>query len=190
MILKIMANRLYQKMPTHAQKVCLLNGLREEEMRPRFRNVYRLSNSTKTRSFFLKIYNGLLYGNHDLFKFGFKNSRMCEMCMEEDQTTDHLLFECPKVKDLRLLLYNKLQIHPTRVEERYGTGNYSIDYILLHLNKYVYQCKYLEHSPVFLMFKAVLKSEKETECAIAEKNERIVIHLKKWTKIECLMNID
>ena len=169
--LKILADRRKNKPTAHAVKLCTEYSRDICEMMPRYKNITRLSNSTKTRSFFFKNYCGLLYGNHDLCKFGYKQSKECENCECKDQTIQHILVLCPKTRELRERLYTEMHMNPGRFEERYGTGEPAIDYILLQLNRYVYQCKWLESTPTIHGFKALLKSEYAAEKSMAEKTK-------------------
>ena len=184
--LKIVANRRKSLRSPHSIKACNEHSQKVDEWNNRYINIIKQSNSTKTRSFLFKNYSGLLYGNHDLYKFGFRNTKDCENCKSEDQTVNHLLLECPKARELRDRVYTQTQIIPTKFEERYGTGNHPVDYILLQLNRFIYQCKYLEITPNMEKFRAMINLEHKTEKAIAEKNYKLRTHFKKWDNISSI----
>jgi len=57
--------------------------------------------NTRIKEFFFRDANGLLYGRHDMHKFGLVQSASCPLCGEPDQRWTHKICECGKVKQLK-----------------------------------------------------------------------------------------
>jgi hypothetical protein len=188
-ILQTIASQRTNEHNIHFKKLRLQYNIDINELTPKYENIKRLSNSTKTRSFILKLYNGLLYGNHSLYRFGYRQTKACDSCEHDDQTMDHILLDCPKAHDLREHVYSKMQLSPSRLEGLTGLGTPAADFIIIHLNKFLHQCKYLEQTPHIASFTAMIKSEMKIEETIAMKNNKITLHLSKWEDIKQIYNI-
>ncbi len=145
--------------------------------------VRKISFATKTRNFVFKLLNGLLYGNNRLHAMGFSESKGCEFCECDKQDILHLLISCPRAQEFRLTIYTKLHINPTLVEEILGNDSTPMSYILLMMNKFIYQRKFLKLPLNHHEFIASLHSERLAEEAIAIRKHRENIHILKWNKI-------
>jgi len=142
-----------------------------------------VSNNTKFRSFILKICNGLIYSNKELARFGYSKDHNCTFCKTNIDSKEHMLFQCEIVSRLRVQLYRIMKMTPSRFEEWFGTNKDGEDLILLSLNKFIYQCKYAEKNPTLQSFLASIKYEQSLEYIIAEKNNSLLTHFKKWDVI-------
>ena len=87
------------------------------------------------------------------------------------------------IKSLRACIYTRMRMPLTDIEALYGSGIYEVDYIALHINKYIYQCKYLEKQPHSEEFFHMMCSEMYIEGLIAEKRDKLGQHKTKWNKI-------
>ena len=148
-----------------------------------YNNIKQIGFATKTRSFFFKMYAGLLYGNSKLCIFGYADSKKCERCGYSDQDIQHLLLDCPKVEDFRQAVYTKLGKNFTKAEEMLGSDDLSYSFILLHMNRYIYQRKYLELALTPYEFYAILRMEKRVEEEIAIRTKTLNKHNHKWLSI-------
>ncbi len=139
---------------------------------------------TKARSFFFKLYAGLVYGNSKLCLFGYSDSRRCERCDHPEQDLRHLLVECPLVVNLREQIYTKLRKNFSKQEELLGCHEKSYAFILLHINRFIYQRKFLKLSLSYHEFIAMLKGEMLVEETIATSNNSLRKYQLKWEGIK------
>ena len=75
-----------------------------------FDEVRALTPNIRKRTELLRLHHGTIYTGHDLNRFGYKNSGKCDYCAAEKQTFTHLLRECPRVKQFRKTVEEKLHI--------------------------------------------------------------------------------
>ena len=183
-ILRIVAERRKEKTP-YLQSLMDEFNINEEEISKNFKNVTQVGYATKTRSFFFKLYAGLLYGNKKLHLFGYAESIGCERCEHPVQDLSHLLIDCPVVRELRKAVYTKIQRNFSKREEMLGCDTDEHSFILLHLNKYIYQRKFLKLPLNPYDFYAMLKMEEYIERTIAVRSSCTVKNNKKWDNIHC-----
>jgi len=100
-----------------------------------------------------------------------------------------MLFDCIKIRKLRLSVYRKLKIIPSRIDEWFGTGDRMEDFVLLSLNKYIYHSKIADKIPSLGAFYGIITNEHKVEYNIAEKNGTMICHFKKWDKIKEIFKI-
>ena len=181
-ILKTLAKQRKDTAP-YVQRLMEEFKISDEEISNCFRNITQIGYATKTRSFFFKMYAGLLYGNNKLHAFGYANSKSCERCGCPVQDLNHMLIECPIVQNFREAVYAKLQLTFTKREELLGNDCRPYSFILLHMNRYIYQRKYLKLPLNHNEFYAMLNTEKQVEYAIAIKNKSTSRNNRKWQLI-------
>ena len=181
-ILKLVARRRKDTTP-YMQSLMKEFEIDEEDFAKRFRNITQVGYATKTRSFFFKMYAGLLYGNKKLHLFGYVNSKSCERCGHPEEDTSHMLVECPRVKEFRKEIYHKVQNKFSRWEELLGTEDNAYSFILLQMNRFIYQRKFLRLPLVSYDFLAMVRMEEHIEREIAIKNGLTSKHKRKWSNI-------
>ena len=181
-ILKLVANRRKDKTP-YMQALEEEFEVNVEELQGCFKNITKIGYATKARSFLFKMYAGLLYGNKKLYKFGYADSKSCERCGHSEQDLSHLLVDCPDVRKMRNAVYTKINHNFSKREEMLGNDNTPYSYILLQLNRYIYQRKYLKLSLNPYEFYAMLRMEEYIESDIAIRNMSRDKHNKKWLSI-------
>jgi len=74
-----------------------------------WRRAKKTIRDTRTRDFFYRLLNGLLFANKDLHRFGIKPSGICPECDEQTQTVRHLMWECEGTRSTRGGARNELQ---------------------------------------------------------------------------------
>ena len=80
-------------------------------------------------------------------------------------------------------LYTKLGQSFTGKEAILGTGNQSLNYVLMMANKFIYQRKFLELNLSLEDFTQSLKSIRKVEEDIATRHMRAHKHDQKWNSI-------
>ena len=151
---------------------------------------FKTTLDTKLREFQYKILNRILYTNKMLFKFKKIDSPLCDFCEKELETIEHLFFYCTKVctfwGDLKAVL-NSLNIS-VRFDIKnvllgiLDTDDISIlvNYILLESKYFIYCCKLKKGSLSLKLLIDKFKKTFQTERFIANKNNKIHYHDKKW----------
>jgi hypothetical protein len=157
--------------------------LTEDDIKLCYSNIPQISLATKSRSFLFKLYAGMLYGNNKLHLFGYVDSKRCERCNNPEQDIMHLLTQCPAVEFFRQIIYSKLHRNFSRKEELLGCQEKSYSLILLNMNKFIYQRKFLQLPLNPYDFYAMLRNEKQIEETIALKSNKTSKHFRKWTSI-------
>ncbi len=180
--LRLIAKRRKDSTP-HAKRLKEKWNISNEELTEYYKNIAHQGFATKTRSFLFKLYAGLIYGNSRLFIFGFADSEKCERCEHLKQDMWHLLQECPYVQEFRQKIYTKISKNFSKQEEILGCSSKPLTYILLQMNRFIYQQKFLKSPLNMHDFIAMLKMEMKIEEEIATKNNRRHKHDKKWTPI-------
>ena len=182
LILRILAMRRNETTP-HFKKIQERYSLNEEELEEHYKNIAQQSFASKMRSFLFKLYAGLVYGNSRLFLFGISDTKSCERCNYHTQDLFHLFLECPEVEKFRQEIYSKIKRNFSKQEELLGCGNSPFTYILLKLNHYIYQRKFLKLPLNTYEFYSSLRTEKNIEEQIAQKLKRTHKYKLKWDKI-------
>jgi len=72
-------------------------GIGDDEWSHLYTLQFNLSNSTQLRAFHWKVTHGLVYGNKQLYKFGYRDYSNCHLCTTPLQTFSHLLLDCPSI---------------------------------------------------------------------------------------------
>ena len=73
-----------------------------------FKKIRKLSDSTKLKICSYRFLHNDVYTLKKLYSFGMVNSPLCNRCGLHDEDTNHLLFECPKSKEIWQLVNNIL----------------------------------------------------------------------------------
>ena len=117
-----------------------------------------------------------------------------EWCMEKEQTTVHLFWECPVVqpiwdkisKWLSSKLNCRLEIQKELVflyDIEAGNFTVIINLIILIVTRHIYVCHFTEKQPSFISAKFKVDDLELLERCIATKNDMLYKHNKKCRKI-------
>ena len=178
-----MAKRRKDTTP-NLRKMCLQLDLTEEEYSCLYSNIRTMGFTTKARSFLFKLYAGLLYGNDRLHIFGFSESRKCKRCNHQVEDIQHMLVDCPDTRKFRVVVYSKLGKSFDRSAELLGkSDDFGLSFILLQMNRFIYQRKFLEIPLNSSEFYAQLCLEKKVEETLARKARTQQRHNRKWNNI-------
>ena len=115
--------------------------------------------------------------------FGYANSKKCNNCNCPEEDIQHLLLDCPEVEKFRQTVYSKIHKNFNKADELLGYRDRAYSFILLNINRFIYQRKFLNQSLNPHEFYAMLKTEKAIEENIAVKNKTFSKHVSKWNNI-------
>ena len=63
-----------------------------------FRNIYKVTNNNKLRSFQYRLLNRAIVVNAHLYRWGILDTNLCTFCNLEKETVMHIMYECTYVK--------------------------------------------------------------------------------------------
>ena len=155
------------------------------------RDIYKVTNIPKYRSFQYRILLRGLVTNIHLNKWKITDSNLCSLCKTEIESVTHLLCDCIEIKPL----WDKIAEY---IEERFSIGtstlnvtnilfnkivpmkSHAVNFICLIAKQYIYSQKCLGKAITFPGLLSKIKSVENVEKYIAVKNGKINVHVKKW----------
>ena len=143
-----------------------------------------------TRYFQFRYIHNILPTNYFLFKIGLIDTDICSFCKVNRETVKHLMWECNVTKDF----WNNLSTWMNTVLNIFFNVNYQniclglfnedFDFfkniIILLAKRYIYRCRVEEKKLSIYVFKELVKMTEKSEKVIAERNNRIASHNKRW----------
>ena len=165
-----------------------LIGFRDE-----VRNIYRLTNVTKYRSFQYRLMMRGLVTNIQLEKWGIKTSETCSFCQNVPETVIHVLWQCAEVQRLwnSVFIYFKDRFNNIRLEFSMQAiitnhvvegRNHVINFLCLVVKQFIYAQKCLGNGLHFPILKNRILQVENIEKYIAVKNDKLGVHLRKWIR--------
>ena len=82
------------------------------ELRWLWRKVWKLSIPGKVKHLIWRAYHETLPTNHHLQRRRIRSSRLCPICLQEDETTLHTLWQCPMARNMWALILGHMQKLP------------------------------------------------------------------------------
>ena len=185
-ILRFTAANREHKNSSFQVKVRERLGVSQDTYIAAFSKIKLTSIDTKTRSFHYRLLSGLLYGNVDFHKFGFRDSPGCNWCITgaQEQTLWHLLLECPLTQSFRddlAGLSPSLNI-PSHAWIL-GNDNPAVTFIAIFSAQYLYQCNYHYERPELATLSNKLRAVRNMETRIALRKNRTAKNTEKWRHI-------
>ena len=137
------------------------------------------------RTFQFRIINRILITNRQLKLYQIKNSEHCEFCRVETETYEHLFFECVFVKEIwskiqnwlypKMIFTQQIQINNVIFGFRFDTPeNNLLNFIILIVKKYIYNCRCKEIKPCFEVALLEIKKYYKIEQQLSNFNTRYV----------------
>ena len=156
--------------------------------------IYKCTNYTYLREFQFKTVNNYLPVAQNLFKWKLKDSPRYSYCFLYNESVDHLFFHCNTARNLYFELQERMErvqlslpkynmpdilygILPTDVE------NSLTNTIILIFKYTLFKSKDEINPNLFLNFNNKLSNINKVEYIIASKNNKLGLHLEKWTPI-------
>ena len=162
------------------------------DFRNEFRNIYKITNVTKYRSFQYRLLQRGLVTNIQLEKWNILTTNLCSFCKNVTETVVHLLCQCTVVREL----WNDLSSY---IQDRFGQvvltfeaenillnricpygRNHVANFICLITKQYIYSQRCQGLSLHFPVLKGKIDQIQNIEKYIAIKNNRLGTHFKKW----------
>jgi len=155
-------------------------------------NNFTCTIETQLRAFYFKIFHRAVCTNQFLHKIGRAVSPNCHFCDESPESLLHLLCDCRKISPLwdDLCFYiNNVTNNSfifSKFDKMFGIVDESehdkcITFLFLCLKFYIHRCRFQQSTPNFRAFFAFIKMKCKVEFQIAEKNNKLNQHFKKWT---------
>ena len=158
------------------------------------KEIYSLMNVPKYRSFQYRLLQRAIVTNVQLKKWNVVSSNLCYFCVREEETLNHLFFECQCVQDLWANVINYLEKEYPDVSRSLnfniqnvilnrlikGKGKI-INFICLVTKQYIYRQRCQKGNLSFVALERHIKQMENVEKYIAIKNNRLNVHVKKWS---------
>ena len=162
----------------------ILNAYEQQRI---LKSIKLISTETKMRSFIIRKYNGILYGNKMLKKFNHKQTDACGYCNTPEQTFDHLISECIYVRNfIQGIVHN---IQPNQLVERLYIGSDTIaeSYIYHAITRYIYQKNLNDEHMVINELLGLIREHERVEGAMCTTGRERYEWLQKWICIRLLI---
>jgi hypothetical protein len=147
----------------------------------------KISNYSKQQAFGWRSTHGKLYGNKVFFRFGVKQSGKCGYCDNPRQSVEHLYTECTYSQHLFACFERKFKLNEKLSELKKLIG---IDplierslIVIKRLNILRKQLYDFNHQEIKLRWEMFLNRVDEIyiiEYAIADRSDKLPLHLKIW----------
>ena len=160
--------------------------------------VYMLPRSvtmdSATRNFQYRVLNNIVYFNEQLLKINLSDNPYCSFCKSSYENVIHVFSECNVTQKiwskLREWLSPELNL-PALTPQNVILGilvkdapfDLLINHILILFKQGLYQCRNTNIPPNFYHIKEKIRLIQKIEYKIAEDNDCLFSHLRKWEKI-------
>ena len=154
-----------------------------------FKNIYKVTNVTKFRSFQYRLLQRGLITNIQLEKWGIVPSRLCTFCKDEDESIIHLLCQCQQVKTLweqvEAFLRDEYAVYDFEMNLKNiiinSVSNKMVaNFLCLLTKQFIYRQRCLGEQISFPILKRYIKMIENIEKYLAVKAGRVNHHNKKW----------
>ena len=155
-------------------------------------NGYKISNTTKLRSFHFRLLHRGLVNNCHLYRWGMRPNNLCTFCGKSKETYVHLFVMCEKVQPFWIkveeMMFNfdntAIEFNCTNVISSTLVNNiYSVkNSICLLAKSYIYRKRCASEKVKHQEFEKLVWKVKNIERYIAVKNGREKQHLTKWCR--------
>ena len=151
----------------------------------------RCCKDTYLRSFQYKLLHRIIPTNQFLFKIHLKDTKYCSFCKAEEETIEHLFYDCSLsfnfwclFRDCVKNIYVDFELDKKKI--LLGSNSYTLLLNLLTLiaKNYIYKCKLKEKLPNFTELKFVIKQYQRLEEYIAFKNSKQLAFERYWAPIQ------
>ena len=141
----------------------------------------------KYREFQFKVINNILNLNYKLYKMKLIDSPLCSLCNLENETTEHLFWNCSMIQDFWNQLGRVLDMFDFSIltEKTVILGLLTKDcslfnFILLVAKKTIYLSRFKSVKPTIFDFISLLLEAYKMEKYISMRNNKMSIHANRW----------
>ena len=160
-------------------------SLDNDDLLRAFLRINKLSNVVKLRSFQYRMLVGAITMNTHLYYYGIKDSKSCSFCDGEEETLNHLFYQCNKRKSLIEWLEQTSSDHVTFKNVLLSQlGNNRLNTFSLFMKYHIYSYRCQGKTPTVFTLKEMLKENRKIEYRIAVGKDQVDTHFKKWKGIE------
>ena len=154
-------------------------------------DIYKTTNVTKYRSFQYRLIQRAIVTNIHLEKWKIIEKNLCSFCQQQPEQITHLFWYCPKVQEIWIEIIGYIQerfstpvltpgitqiIFNQLVDQKCHAANF----IILLTKHYIYKSRCLGNQLKIKELKQFIKSIEATEKYIATKNNKLMLHNRKW----------
>ena len=175
-------------LPSYSSKWINAFNIQYEELYFYFQLLHDIKADNKTKDLQYRILTGIYNTNVLLTRKRIKNNLLCDFCLKETETVDHLFFQCTIVKDFwrkvefywnthtnhNILLTLKEVILGSK-----GSPNI-LNYFLLLAKRHIHISKIKGSKPCIDLFITLLKNIYEIEKAVYSKNNMGRQFMERW----------
>ena len=173
-------------------------GLDETKWREIFKLPFIVTQNTKLQWLQYRINQRILGTNKLLYKIKVKDNAFCTFCQEDEETIEHLFWNCEIVQAFideidSWLLSNGVSIPFTMQFFLFGDTSKSsrgdaINLILLQIKQYIFNCKYFQKKLSLVTMQRKIQSLYNIEKSTAIKNKKIDFFNQIWNAFTLLFN--
>ena len=197
---KIILNFFWDDKPAKIKKTILFKEKTEGGLN--LTNIFKLpfivTQNTKLQWLQYRINQRILGTNKLLYKIKVKDNAFCTFCQEDEETIEHLFWNCEIVQAFideidSWLFSNGVSIPFTMQFFLFGDTSKSsrgdaINLILLQIKQYIFNCKYFQKKLSLVTMQRKIQSLYNIEKSIAIKNKKIDFFNQIWNAFTLLFN--
>ena len=160
-----------------------------------FTNINSISNNSKYYSFQYRLLNFAVITNVQLCQWKIVSSMKCTFCQKNDETLEHLFYECEtalKIIELYLVLLKEYQkqkdvhlnynisVATVLMNNVMQPPIHLLNFLILCAKQYIYSRRCIKEKCTVAGFKKVVENARRIELYNAKQNKKIGTYLLKW----------
>ena len=155
----------------------------------------RCCRDTYLKNFQYKILHRIIPTNTFLYRIKQKETSLCTFCNEEEETIEHLFYDCNVTYNFWLSFLQKIKlfdehfsISKTEILLGFITKSLFINLLIIIAKNYIFRCKLRNIAPSFIGLKFRIKQYQSNEFYIANKNNRAASYERFWSPLHTIFS--